>query len=111
MLRNILGPIFNLCLDQILTYKMCYLFLCFAETPNFIVFFSKNGNFKETQKEQKTLSVNTTVLTALVEMSLFSAFFIFAVVGISIFSEVFLIGFQKSKNNKIPKQQKQKQQQ
>ena len=40
----------------------------------------------------------------------FSAFFIFAVLGISIFRDV-LIGFQKSKNNKIPKQQKQKKQQ
>ena len=44
-------------------------------------------------------------------MSFFSAFFIFVVFGISIFSEMFLIGFQKSKNNKIPMQEKQKQQQ
>ena len=32
MLRNILGPVFNLYLDQFLTYKICY--FCFlAETP------------------------------------------------------------------------------
>ena len=34
MLRNILGPIFNLYLDQFLTHKICYfLFLFLAETP------------------------------------------------------------------------------
>ena len=37
MLRNILGPVFNLYLDQFSTYKMCYIFvffvLCLAETP------------------------------------------------------------------------------
>ena len=32
MLRNILGPIFNLYLDQFLTYKICF-FVFLAETP------------------------------------------------------------------------------
>ena len=40
---------------------------------------------KETQKRKKTLFVNTPVLTVLVKMSVFSAFLIFAVFGISMF--------------------------
>ena len=77
MLRNILGPVFNLYLDQFLTYKICYFFLFFfvffggAETPIFIVFSAKNAKFKETQKRKKTLFVNTIVLTALVKVSVF----------------------------------------
>ena len=81
------------------------MFFVFAETPVFYSVFSKNAKLKETQK--KTLFVNTTVLIALVKMSVVSAFFIFAVFGISIFQKCFLIGFQKSNNNKIPKQEKQ----
>ena len=67
------------------------------------MFSAKHAKLKETQKRKKTLFVNTPVLTVLVKMSVFfSAFFIFAVFGISMFfSEMFLIGFQKSKNNKI----------
>ena len=66
-------------------------------------------NWKKHKKEKKTLFVNTTVLTALVKMSVFfSAFFIFVVFPIPIFSEMFLTGFQKSKNNKIAKQEEQK---
>ena len=68
MLRNMLGPVFNLYLDQFLTYKICY-FL--AETPMFIVFSAKTAKFKETQKRKKTLFVNTIVLTALVKVSVF----------------------------------------
>ena len=53
--------------------------------------------------------MSTPVLTALVKMSVFSAFFIFVFLAVSIFFRgVFLIGFKRSKNNKIPKQQKQK---
>ena len=54
--------------------------------------------------------MSTPVLTALVKTSVFfSAFFMFVFFAISkIFRDVFLIGFKKSKNNKIPKQQKQK---
>ena len=57
MLRNILGPVFNLYLDQFLAYKMCYLF-CFvlflflAETPIFIVFSAKMQNLKKHKKEK-----------------------------------------------------------
>ena len=39
MLRNILGPVFNLYLDQFLTYKICYFFL-------FFVFFLGGGGLK-----------------------------------------------------------------
>ena len=117
MLRNMLGPMFNLYLDQFLTYTICdFLFFPFwggGLKPLFLVFSAKHAKIKETQKRKKTLFVNTTVLIALVKMSFlfFSAFFIFAVFAISIFSEMFLTGFQKSKNNKIAKQEEQKQQQ
>ena len=57
MLRNILGPVFNLYLDQFLTYKICYFFVFFvlwgAETPIFIVFSAKNTKFKETHRKEK----------------------------------------------------------
>ena len=90
MLRNILGPVFNLYLDQFLNYKICYffvffLFLFLAETPIFIVFSAKIQNLKKHQKRKNTLFVNTIVLTALVQVSFFSAFFIFAVFSISVF--------------------------
>ena len=79
MLRNILGPVFNLYLDQFITYKMCYFcFLFFgAETPIFIVFSANNAKFKETQKRKKTRFVNTIVLTAFVKMSVLFVFCIF----------------------------------
>ena len=44
-----------------------------------------------------TLFVNTIVLIALVKMSVFSAFFIFAIFGISFFSEMFFDWFPKIK--------------
>ena len=112
MLRNILGPVFNLYLDQFLTYKnvfFCFLGFFLAETPIFIVFSAKNAKFKETQKRKKTLFVNTIVLTALVQVSFFSAFFIFAVFTISVFLKMFLVWFpkiKKYKKNKGSKQQK-----
>ena len=57
-----------------------------------------------------TLFVNTPVLTVLVKMSVFfSCIFDFCCfLDFPCFSEMFLIGFQNSKNNKIWKQQKQK---
>ena len=71
--------------------------------PLYLECFQQNAKFKETQK---TPFVNTTVLIALVKMSVFfSAFIIFVIFAI-FFSEMFLIGFQKSKNNEIPKQNK-----
>ena len=56
MLRNIPGPVFNLYLDQFLTYKICYflffLFLWGAETPICIVFSAKAAKHKETPKRK-----------------------------------------------------------
>ena len=71
MVRNILGPVFNLHLDQFLTliYIYIYFFFVFAEIPIFIAFSAKMQNFKEPQKRKNTLFVNTTVLTALVKRS------------------------------------------
>ena len=95
MLHNILGPFLNLYLDQFFTYKM-YFFG--GETSIFIVFSAKMQNLQKHKKGKKTLFVNTTNRNALVKMSvLFSAFFSFAVFPISIFSEIFLTGFQKSR--------------
>ena len=85
MLRNILGPIFNFNLDQFLTLELCYflVFFCFggggggAEPPPppiFIVFSANMQNLKKHKKGKKTLFVNTTVLTALVKMSVFQHF-------------------------------------
>ena len=87
MLRNMLGPVFDFNLDQFLTLEFCYFFFWGggAEIPIFIVFSAKMKKLKETQKRKKTLFVNTPVLTVLVKMSVFSAFLIFAVFGISMF--------------------------
>ena len=104
MLRNILGPVFNLYLDQFLTYKFCFFFVFFvfflAETSNFIVFQQKIQNLKKHKKGKNTLFVNTIVLTALVQVSFFSAFFIFAVFSISVFFEDVFVWFPKIKNTK-----------
>ena len=113
MLRNILGPVFNLYLDQFLTYKICYFFCFFlffflAETPIFIVFSAKNAKFKETQKRKKTLFVHTIVLTGLVQVSFFAAFFIFAVFSISVFFEDVFVWFPKIKKYKKTNQAKPK---
>ena len=105
MLRNILGPVFNLYLDQFLTYKICFFFcFCFlAETPIFIVFSAKNTKFKETQKRKNTLFVNTIVLTALVQVSFFLHFSFLLFFSISVFFEDVFVWF--SPNQKIQKKQ------
>ena len=104
MLRNILGPVFNFNLDQFLTleFVIFWVFCLFGLKPLFYSVFSKNAKLKETQKTKNTLFVNTPVLTVLVTMSVFSAFLIFAVFGISmLFFRDVLIGFQNSRNIKI----------
>ena len=115
MLRNIIGPLFNFNLDHFLTLEFCYFFVffCFfvfwAETPIFIVFSAKMQNWKKHKKETKTLFVNTTVLTAFVKMSVFFLHFSFLLFfQFPFFQRCFLTGFQKSKNNKIAKQEEQK---
>ena len=112
MLRNILGPVFNLYLDQFLTYKICYFFVffCFflAETPMFIVFSAKNAKFKETQKRKNTLFVNTIVLTALVQVSFFLHFSFLLFFSFHFFVEDVFVWFPKIKKYKKPKQAKQK---
>ena len=113
MLRNILGPVFNLYLDQFLTYKICYFFFLLfflgggAETPMFIVFQLKMQNLKNHKKEKKTLFVNTIVLTALVKMSVFlSAFCCFF--NFHFFRDVFDWFPKIKKYKKNTKQAKQK---
>ena len=91
MLRNMLGPVFNLYLDQFSTYKMCYVFFVFVFwlKPHFYSVFSKNAKFKETQKEKKTLFVNTIVLIALVKMSVFLRFSFLLFLEFPFFRDVF----------------------
>ena len=115
MLRNILGPVFNFNLDQFLTLDL-FLFVFWGGgwNPYFYSVFSKYiQNWKKHKKEKKTLFVNTLVLIVIVEsVRFFFLHFSFLLfLEFPCFSEMFLIGFQKSKNNKIWKQQKQKQQQ
>ena len=57
LLRNILGPVFNASLDQILTLGFLFFLVFFfffwgAETPIFIVFSARNAKIKETQKRK-----------------------------------------------------------
>ena len=114
MLRNIIGPLFNFNLDHFLTLEFCYFFWFFflggGLNPYFYSVFSKNAKLKETQKRKKTLLVNTTVLTALVKMSVFffCIFHFCCFSNFHFFQRCFLTGFQKSKNNKIAKQEEQK---
>ena len=96
-LRNMLGPMFNLYLDQFLTFKMCTVF---AGNPHFYRVFSKKQNSKKHKKEKETLLVNTPVLTVLVKMSVFFCIFHFGV-----FRDV-LLGSQNKRQT--PKQHKQK---
>ena len=83
----------------------------FGWNPCFYSVFSKNAKFKETQKRKKRLFVSTPVLTALVKMSFFCAFFIFGFFcNFQFFQKCFLIGSQNSKNTKYESNKNQKQQ-
>ena len=101
MLRNILGPVFNLYLDQFLTYNFF-----FAETPIFIVFQQKIQNLKKHKKRKNTLFVNTIVLTALVQVSFFLHFSFLLFFSISVFLKDVFVWFPKIKKYK-KKQSKQ----
>ena len=111
MLRNILGPVFNLYLDQFLTYKLSSFLFFFlfggAETPIFIVFSANNAKLKETQKRTITLFVNTIVLTALVKVSFFMHFSFLLCFNFLFFEDVF-VWFPEIKKYKKQKQAKQK---
>ena len=113
MLRNILGPVFNLYLDQFLTYSIYYLFCFFlffwgGWNPYFYSVFSKNTKFKETQKRKNTLFVNTIVLTALVQVSFFLHFSFLLFCSISVFLEDVFVWFPKIKKYKKNKASKTK---
>ena len=53
LLRNILGPVLNLDLDQFLTLKMCHFCVLFSETTILIVLSAKHANL-ETHKTEKS---------------------------------------------------------
>ena len=112
MLRNILGPVFNLYLDQFLTYKICYFFVFFvfvlAETPIFIVFSAKNTKFKETQKKKKHTICEHNCANCSCSSVLFFCIFHFCCFSISVFFEDVFVWFPKIKKYKKPKQAKQK---
>ena len=106
MLRNILGPVFNVYLDQLLTYKFFFVF----ETPFYSVF-SKHAKFKETQKKKKDTICEHNCANCSCQSVRFSAFLIFAVFSISVFIEDVLFGFPKSKIQKKQSKQTKKQEQ
>ena len=110
MLRNILGPMFNFNLDQFLTLEFCYFFCFFrAETPIFIVFSAKTAKLKETQKTKKdTICERTCANCSCQNVRFFCIFDFCCFWNFHVFSEMFLIGFPKSKNTKKTKQAKQK---
>ena len=111
MLRNILGPIFNLYLDQFLTYKICY-FVFFwgggAETPICIVLSAKHAKNEETQKKDTICEHNCANCSCQNVRFFFCIFHFCCFCNFHFFSEMFLTDFQKSKHNKIGKQEEQK---
>ena len=102
LLRSILGPAFNLYLDQFLTHTQMYVYIyryfVICWNPYSIVFSANNAKFWRHTKTKKKI-VNTLVVIAFVKMSFFSIFH-FWCFRISIFREMFLIGSQNSNNNK-----------
>ena len=106
MLRNMLGPMLNTTLDQILTYLSLHflLFLAWLK-PVLSQFFSKNEIFKDTPKRKAILRMSTTVLTALFEMSSFVYFPLFGFWKLPIFGELLFDGLQKSNNAKFPQEE------
>ena len=87
MLRNILGPVFNFNLGQLLTLDFLFFWGGGAETPICIVFSAKNAKLKETQKTKKdTICEHTCANCSCQNVRFFfSAFLIFAVLGLSMF--------------------------
>ena len=112
MLRNIVGPLFNFNLDHFLTLEFCCFFLFFlfffGWNPYFYSVFNKKCKIeRNTKKKKNTICEHNCANSSCQNVRFFLFFFfIFAVFPISIFSEMFLTGFQKSKkNNKIAKQE------
>ena len=113
MLGNILGPIFNLYLDQFLTYKICnfFVFLFFGCNPYLYSVFSKKAKFKETQERKNDTICEHNCANCSCQNVRFFLHFSFLLFGnFHFFQRCFLMGFRKlkKKKNKIPKQQKQK---
>ena len=102
MLRNILGPVFNLYLDQFLTYKICFfLFFVFGWNPYFIVFSAKIQNLKKHKKGKKHTICEHNCANCSCSSVLFSAFFIFAVFfQFPFFWRCFCLVSQNQKNTK-----------
>ena len=96
-----LGPVFY---AGFFVFLVLVSFLFWLKPPIFIVFSAKNAKFQEKKKD--TICEHNCANCSCQNVRFFSAFFIFANFGISIYSEMFLIGFPKSKNYKIPKQEK-----
>ena len=95
---------------QFLTLEFCYFCLLFSsETQIFVVFSAKLQNWKKHKKEKNyTICEHICANCSCQNVRFFFLHFSFCCFGISMFSEMFFIGFQKSKANKTWKQQKQK---
>ena len=109
MLRNILGPVFNLYLDQFLTYTFfLFVFVLLAETSIFIVFSAKHAKLKETPKNN-TICEHNCANCSCQNVRFFFCIFHFCCFFNFHISEMFLIGFPKSKKNLSKQNKKQEQ--
>ena len=101
MLRNILGPVFNFNLDQFLTLD-CFFFGGGGLNPLFYSVFSKECKIeRNTKKKKDTICEHTCANCSCQNVRFFLHFSVLLFLEFPCFSGMFLIGFQKSKNNKI----------
>ena len=106
MLRNMLGPIFNFNLDQFLTLEFSFflfVLVVFWLKPLFYSAFSKKCKIeRNTKKKKDTICEHTCANCSCQNVRFFFLHFSFLLfLEFPCFSEIFLTGFQKSKNNKI----------
>ena len=117
MLRNMLAPIFNLYLDQCLTFKDC---ICFAFShfwggglkPLFSQYLQQNAKLKETQKRKKdTICEHSCANCSCQNVRFFLHFSFWGFRNFYFQRAMFLIGSQDSKitNTKATKTKKQQQ--
>ena len=102
---------FNFNLAHFLTLEFCFFFFYFffGWNPYFYSVFRKNAKLKETQKRKKdTICEHNCAISSCQNVRFFCIFDFCCFSNFHVFQRCFLTGFQKSKNNKIWKQLKQK---
>ena len=104
MLRNILGPVFNLYLDQFLTYKVVNYFCFWGPKPLFVALSANMQNLKK-HKNEKRHYLWTPLCELLLSKCPFFLHFSFLLFFQFPFCDV-LIGFPKLKNTKKQNQSK-----